>query len=237
MRSSRGDRSEGPVDSSEGAASGTVGAGMRPNRTVQQRDPQARCTSPFERWRPQIAKWLEGWGLPGLERHLILETSTRMTRSLGRCYPDTKRIRIAAFLFDGPDDADRRSPLSRGSPCRRLGTARLATATPWQRVAGVDEGRRYSGSTADPAPTTTREIGSPSEGTLGASMSSLPHTPHRRQARPTMALRQVLGAGTLRDSRDSPDRSLSGAVPNGVRTPVPMGRVVPARPRRCSPRR
>jgi predicted SprT family Zn-dependent metalloprotease len=46
-------------------------------------------------------RWLELWGTPELAAQATIEFSARMTRSLGRCYPDRRLIRIAAFVGEG----------------------------------------------------------------------------------------------------------------------------------------
>jgi len=47
--------------------------------------------------------WLEAWNTPGLAARTRIEISPRLTRSLGRCYPDQRLIRIAAYLESAPD--------------------------------------------------------------------------------------------------------------------------------------
>lgn len=42
--------------------------------------------------------WLELWNTPELAARTTIEWSPRMTRSLGRCYPERRLIRLAAFL-------------------------------------------------------------------------------------------------------------------------------------------
>lgn len=65
-------------------------------------DSNPSATPALDAWRRRIQVWAELWGVPGLESRLRLETSTRMTRALGRCFPQSNHIRIAAFLLDGP---------------------------------------------------------------------------------------------------------------------------------------
>lgn len=47
--------------------------------------------------------WTVAWGVPGLESRAKVEWSHRMSRSLGRCYPDRHLVRIAAYLRTQPD--------------------------------------------------------------------------------------------------------------------------------------
>ncbi len=47
-------------------------------------------------------RWLQLWNTPDLAAQTTIEWSPRMTRSLGRCYPERRLIRLAAFL----DEAD-----------------------------------------------------------------------------------------------------------------------------------
>ncbi len=47
--------------------------------------------------------WLETWNTPGLAAQTRIEISSRLTRSLGRCYPDKRLIRIASHLEAAPD--------------------------------------------------------------------------------------------------------------------------------------
>jgi len=42
-----------------------------------------------------IAGWFSLWGLAGFERHITLEFSTRLQRTLGRCYTQRRRIHVA----------------------------------------------------------------------------------------------------------------------------------------------
>ena len=46
-----------------------------------------------------LEDWCHLWGVDGLAAEIRVEISTRMTRSLGRCYPDRKLIRIASFVL------------------------------------------------------------------------------------------------------------------------------------------
>ena len=43
-------------------------------------------------------RWLHLWNTPELATRTTIEWSPRMTRSLGRCYPERRLIRLAAFL-------------------------------------------------------------------------------------------------------------------------------------------
>jgi len=47
--------------------------------------------------------WLETWNTPGLAARTRIEISPRLTRSLGRCYPDRRLIRISSHLEGAPD--------------------------------------------------------------------------------------------------------------------------------------
>ena len=47
-----------------------------------------------------LQMWCGLWGADGLPGEISVEISTRMTRSLGRCYPDRKLIRIARFVLE-----------------------------------------------------------------------------------------------------------------------------------------
>jgi hypothetical protein len=49
-----------------------------------------------------VPSWAEVWGVPGLEARLSIHFSTRMTRSLGRCHPERKLIRLASWLREAP---------------------------------------------------------------------------------------------------------------------------------------
>lgn len=48
-------------------------------------------------------RWLHLWNTPELAGRTTIEWSVRMTRSLGRCYPERRLIRLAAFV----DKADK----------------------------------------------------------------------------------------------------------------------------------
>ena len=45
-----------------------------------------------------LTRWLQTWNTPDLATHAKIELSPRLTRSLGRCYPDRRLIRIAAYV-------------------------------------------------------------------------------------------------------------------------------------------
>ena len=49
-----------------------------------------------------VPGWAEAWGVPGLESRLCVRFSTRMSRSLGRCHPERKLIRLASWLREAP---------------------------------------------------------------------------------------------------------------------------------------
>jgi len=54
-----------------------------------------------ETLRPQVVRWAQLWGLPGLADEVTVEFSRRFRRSLGLCWPSEARIRLAAFLQEG----------------------------------------------------------------------------------------------------------------------------------------
>lgn len=49
-----------------------------------------------------IDQWTGLWDVPDLASQVTVEFSPRMTRSLGRCYPERKLIRLSARLAQGP---------------------------------------------------------------------------------------------------------------------------------------
>jgi len=49
--------------------------------------------------RQRSAEWLALWQVPDLESRITIELSSRMTRSLGRCYPQRRLIRLAQGLL------------------------------------------------------------------------------------------------------------------------------------------
>ena len=51
-------------------------------------------------YRPRLKEWGELWGVREIEPEIKVEISSRMTRSLGRCYADRKLIRIARFVAE-----------------------------------------------------------------------------------------------------------------------------------------
>ena len=57
---------------------------------------------------PDIRRLLDGWcclwDANDLAAEIRVEISTRMTRSLGRCYPDRKLIRIATFVVEESEE-------------------------------------------------------------------------------------------------------------------------------------
>jgi predicted SprT family Zn-dependent metalloprotease len=66
---------------------------------------EARRTVDLPEWaRKRSAAWLTLWNARGLDSSIAIEWSSRMTRSLGRCYPERRVIRLAASLIDGPQN-------------------------------------------------------------------------------------------------------------------------------------
>ena len=51
-----------------------------------------------------LQRWCDLWGADSLSPEISVELSSRMTRSLGRCYPDRKLIRIARFVLEESDE-------------------------------------------------------------------------------------------------------------------------------------
>ena len=45
-----------------------------------------------------LERWANLWKLPNLPRRSSIEWSSRLTRSLGRCYPHKRKVRLAARL-------------------------------------------------------------------------------------------------------------------------------------------
>jgi len=58
---------------------------------------------PSDALRRRIDGWADVWGVPGLEARVDVSFSRRFRTSLGRCYPASREVRLAAFLLDGPD--------------------------------------------------------------------------------------------------------------------------------------
>lgn len=50
-----------------------------------------------------LQEWCDLWCADALAPEISVELSSRMTRSLGRCYPDRKLIRIAGFVLEDSD--------------------------------------------------------------------------------------------------------------------------------------
>ena len=68
-------------------------------------------SAPFNSKRPLpdhtpelLQGWCDLWGVGTLTREISVELSSRMTRSLGRCYPDRKLIRIARFVLEESEE-------------------------------------------------------------------------------------------------------------------------------------
>ena len=55
--------------------------------------------------RETLDRWLHLWDVPHLEAKSRIEWSPRLTRSLGRCYPDKRLIRISSHLECAPHPA------------------------------------------------------------------------------------------------------------------------------------
>lgn len=56
----------------------------------------------FPALRRLLAQWAASWDLAGLEQTLEITFSQRFRTSVGRCVPEARRIRLAAFLVTGP---------------------------------------------------------------------------------------------------------------------------------------
>ncbi len=50
-----------------------------------------------------VHRWLHTWNTPNLAARTTIEWSPRLTRSLGRCYPERHLIRLASFLNKAPN--------------------------------------------------------------------------------------------------------------------------------------
>jgi len=48
--------------------------------------------------------WCDLWNVGDLAPEISVEISSRMTRSLGRCYPDRQLIRIAKYVLEHSED-------------------------------------------------------------------------------------------------------------------------------------
>lgn len=62
-------------------------------------EPEMDAPRSFE---PRLEELCGLWGAPEIAPRIRVELSTRMTRSLGRAYPERRLIRIAAPLLRGP---------------------------------------------------------------------------------------------------------------------------------------
>ena len=49
-----------------------------------------------------LAQWVRLWGVPSLASQVTVELSSRMTRTLGRCYPTRRLIRLSERLIQAP---------------------------------------------------------------------------------------------------------------------------------------
>jgi predicted SprT family Zn-dependent metalloprotease len=54
------------------------------------------------RWHALLTDWAQRWGVPGLERRLSVQISTRLRTSLGRYSSAQRELRVASYLLDGP---------------------------------------------------------------------------------------------------------------------------------------
>lgn len=52
----------------------------------------------------RLQGWCDLWNVGELAPEISVEISSRMTRSLGRCYPDRKLIRLARFVLEHSED-------------------------------------------------------------------------------------------------------------------------------------
>ncbi|MGR8920539.1 MAG: SprT-like domain-containing protein [Gammaproteobacteria bacterium] len=46
----------------------------------------------------RVADWFETWSLPGLDDEVTVRFSRRMTRSVGRCYPERRLLSLTAAV-------------------------------------------------------------------------------------------------------------------------------------------
>jgi SprT protein len=49
-----------------------------------------------------VRRWTRLWGVRGLDRHLCIEWSPRLRRSLGRAFPDHDLVRLSPALLSAP---------------------------------------------------------------------------------------------------------------------------------------
>ena len=75
-------------------------------------------------------RWLHLWSTPDLATRTTIEWSPRLTRSLGRCYPERRLIRLAAFLEESENALLEEVPLPRARPPRRARAPRPTHPSP-----------------------------------------------------------------------------------------------------------
>lgn len=63
-----------------------------------------------------VERWLDAWNIPELAARARVEWSPRLTRSLGRCYPERRLIRIATHV----GEADKETGLLDEVLCHEL---------------------------------------------------------------------------------------------------------------------
>ncbi len=52
----------------------------------------------------RLREWCDLWEVGDLASEITVEISSRMTRSLGRCYPDRQLVRIARFVTEESEE-------------------------------------------------------------------------------------------------------------------------------------
>ncbi len=160
---------------------------------------------PMPHWaRRHAVDWLALWGAPGFESRITLEFSSRMTRFLGRCYPERRLIRLSERLLHGPRGVLEEALCHElahiavfelnGRNCRPHG--------PEWKVLMQRGGLRA----AHPSPLGRRPTAQKKEAPplpLHPPLSRLPRRARRSSYRPTMAVCSVRRSRSRRQARDS----------------------------------
>ena len=154
--------------------------------------------------------WLHLWNTPELAARTTIEWSPRLTRSLGRCYPERRLIRLASFLDEAPNGLLEEVLCHELAhvAARELHGTRIRPHGPEWKALMRDAG--YEPKTRLPLPANVR--GTPQPPTplsLHPPLPRLSAFPHGEASRSPMALRRVCRRRARRHPRHLPAPAMS----------------------------
>ena len=150
--------------------------------------------------RRALDRWLHLWDVPHLEAKSRIEWSPRLTRSLGRSYPDKRLIRIASYLESAPDGLLQEVLCHEMAHLAARGAPRTKRPPPRPRVESPHDQRRLRAANAASLPERSPAARKKTPGPLRLlpPLPRLPALPTRAPPHEPLALRPFRGLVVLR---------------------------------------